>query len=88
MFEQFIRMNHSSHQNYKNDYTEMEYQIIYIKPRTLKVKNSLSELKKDFKELKDRELRDKETKIKKEMEEHFFELVNVSIDDMDKFEKN
>ena len=66
----------------------MEYQIIYIKPRTLKVKNSLSELKKDFKELKDRELRDKETKIKKEMEEHFFELVNVSIDDMDKFEKN
>ena len=36
----------------------------------------------------DRELRDKETKIKKEMEEHFFELVNVSIDDMDKFEKN
>ena len=83
MFEQYIRMNHSSHQNYKNDYTEMEYQIIYIKPRTLKVKNSLSELKKDFKELKD-----KETKIKKEMEEHFFELVNVSIDDMDKFEKN
>ena len=66
----------------------MEYQIIYIKPRTLKVKNSLSELKKDFKELKNRELRDKETKIKKEMEEHFFELVNVSIDDMDKFEKN
>ena len=32
----------------------MEYQIIYIKPRTLKVKNSLSELKKDFKELKDK----------------------------------
>ena len=63
----------------------MEYQITYIKSRTLKVKNSLSELKKDFKELKDRELRDKETKIKKEMEDHSFELVHVSIDDMDKF---
>ena len=57
------------------------------KKQFLKVKNSFLELEKDFIELKDRELKDKEVKIKREIEELFFELIIVSIDDMDKFEQ-
>ena len=53
----------------------------------LKVKNSLLQLEKDCIELKDRELKDIEVKIKREMEELFFKPVIVSIDDMDKFEQ-
>ena len=41
------------------------------KNQFLKVKNSLLELEKDFIELKDRELRDRELKIKREIEELF-----------------
>ena len=48
----------------------------------LKVKNSLLELEKDFKELKDREV-----KIKREIEELLFKPIIVYIDDMDKFEQ-
>ena len=54
----------------------------------LKVKNSLLELEKDFIELKDRDLNDREVKIKREIEELFFKPIIVSIDDMDKFEQN
>ena len=53
----------------------------------LKVKNSLLELEKDFIELKDRDLNDREVKIKREIEELFFKPIIVSIDDMDKFEQ-
>ena len=45
------------------------------KNRILKVKYTLLELEKDFKELKDREI-----KIKKEMEELFLKPINVSVD--------
>ena len=48
----------------------------------LKVKNSLLELEKDVIELKDREV-----KIKKEIEQLFFKAIMVSIDDMDNFEQ-
>ena len=37
--------------------------------------------------MKDRELKDREIKIKSEIEELFFKLIIVSIDDMDKFEQ-
>ena len=37
--------------------------------------------------MKDRKLKDKEVKIKREIEELFFKPIIVSIDDMDKFEK-
>ena len=57
-------MNRLGHQNYKNKNTETKYLNNIRKSRTLKVKNSLLELKKDFKELRDRELRDRETKIR------------------------
>ena len=53
----------------------------------LKVKNSLLELEKDFIELKDRELKEREVKIKTEMEKLFFKPIIMSIDDMDTFEK-
>ena len=41
------------------------------KNQFLKVKNSLSELEKDFIELKNRELKDREVKIKREIEDYF-----------------
>ena len=43
--------------------------------RFLNFKNNLSELKKDFTELKDKELRDREIKIGKSMEKLFFKLM-------------
>ena len=51
----------------------------------LKIKNSLLELEKGFKELKDSELKVREVKIKREIEMLFFKPIIVSIDDMDKF---
>ena len=53
----------------------------------LKVKNSLLKLEKDFIELKDRELKEREVKTKTEIEELFFKPLSVSEDDMDKFEQ-
>ena len=52
-----------------------------------KVKNSRLELEKDFIELKDRELKQRELKIKREIEELFFKPIIVSVDDMDKFKE-
>ena len=60
---------------------------IYKDGKFLKVKNSLLELERDFTGLKDRELKDREVIIKREIEELFFKLIIVSIDDMDKFEQ-
>ena len=53
----------------------------------LNVKNSLLELEKDFIKLKDKELKDREVKIKREIEEPLFKLIVVSIDDMNNFEE-
>ena len=55
------------------------------KNQFLKVKNSLLELEQYFIELKDRELKDREVKIEREIEELFFKPIIVSIDYMDKF---
>ena len=38
-------------------------------------------------ESKDRELKDREVKIKREIEELYYKLIIVSIDDMDRFEE-
>ena len=51
-------------------------------------RTSLLELGKDFIELKDIELKDRKVKIKREIEEVFFEPIIASIDDVDRFEKN
>ena len=53
----------------------------------LKGKNNLLELQKDFMELKDIELKDREVKIKREIEEILCQPIFVSIFDMDKFEQ-
>ena len=67
----------------------MDYVDNIQKIRILKVNNSLLEIDKDFKELRDKKLRDRDIKIRKEIEELFFKPVNISIDNMDKSqEKN
>ena len=53
----------------------------------LKEKNNLLELQKDFMKLKDIELKDREVKIKREIEEILCQPIFVSIHDMDKFEQ-
>ena len=65
-------MNRLGHQIYKNENTETKYLNNIRKSRTLKVKNSLLELKKDFKELRERELRDREIKIRKDFLNQLF----------------
>ena len=65
-------MNRLGHQNDKNKNTETKHLNNIRKSRTLKVKNSLLELKKDFKELRDRELRDIEIKIRKDFLNQLF----------------
>ena len=57
------------------------------KNQFLNEKNSLLELEKDFIKLKDKELKEREVKIKREIEELFFKLIVVSIDDMNNFEE-
>ena len=73
--------------NYKNKNIDRKYLKNMQNNQYLKVKNSLLELKKDFIELKDRELKDREVKIKSEIEELFFKPIVVSLDDIDKFEQ-
>ena len=59
-------MDHLRHQNYKSEHIEMEYFNIIRKNRILKAKNSLLVFRIDLGELKDREI-----KIRKEVEELF-----------------
>ena len=73
--------------NYKNENTERKYLNEMRKNPFSKVKNSLLEYGKDFIDLKDKELKDRKVKIKREMEEVFFKPIIVSIDDMDQFEE-
>ena len=53
----------------------------------LRVKYSLLKLEKVFIGIKDRELKDRKEKIKREIEELFHKPVIVPKDDMDKFEE-
>ena len=65
--------------DYNNENIERKY---LGKNQFFKLKNSLSDLEKDFMELKDRE-----EKIKREIKELFYKPIIVCEDDMDKFEK-
>ena len=58
------------------------------KTQFLKVKNSLLVLKKDVTGLGDRELKETEVQIKREIEDLLFKPIIVSIDDMNKSEQN
>ena len=73
--------------NYKNENIETKYLNNMRKNPFLKVKNSIFQLEKHLIELKDRELKDREANIKREIKCYFFKLITVSIDDMDKFEE-
>ena len=73
--------------NYKNENIEGKYLNNIEKKQFLKVKNSILVWEKDFTGLKDRELKDREVKIKREIEELFWKLIIVSFDDLDKFEQ-
>ena len=55
--------------------------------QSLKVNNSLLEFEKKIIELKEKESKDREMKIKRETEELFLKPIIVSIDDLDKFEQ-
>ena len=67
--------------NNKNENVARKYSKSMGINQILKIKNRLLELEKDFIELKDRE-----AKIKSEIEKLFFKPI-VSIDDTDKFER-
>ena len=58
--------------SYKNVNIERIYLNNTWKNQILKVKNSLLELEKDFIELKDRELKDREVKIKIDRRTFFY----------------
>ena len=72
--------------NYKNENIERKDLNSMQKDQFLKVNNSLLELEKYFIELKDRELKGREVKIKKETEELFSKPIIVSIDKFGKKE--
>ena len=57
------------------------------KKRFLKVNIILLELENDFIGLKDGELKDRELKIEKEIEERFFKSIIASIENMERFEQ-
>ena len=68
--------------SFKNENIERKSLNNMSKNQFLKVKNSILELEKDFIELKNRELEDREVKIKRETEELVLKNIIVSIDDI------
>ena len=78
---EYVRMENV---NYNNKNIERKYLNNMRKNQFLKVENSLSELEKYFTELEDRELKDREVKIKRDIWDLFHKFIIVSIDDMDK----
>ena len=68
IFREYIRMENS---NNKNKNIEIKYLKNIWKNWLLKVKNSLLELEKNFRGLKDTELKDREVKTKRDIEELF-----------------
>ena len=63
--------------DYKNENIEMKYLNEIRENQFLKVKNSLLELEKGFIELKDKELKDREVKVKREILELFSKPIIV-----------
>ena len=68
--------------SFKNENIERKSLNNMSKNQFLKVKNSILELEKDFIELKNRELEDREVKIKRETEELVSKNIIESIDDI------
>ena len=75
----YLRMENLKYSNYKSKNIETKCLSNMWINRFLKVNNSFLELENDFTGLKDGELKDRKLKIKKEIEELFFEPIIVSI---------
>ena len=73
--------------NYKIENIDRKYQENMQKNQFFNLKVSLLELEKDFIELKGTEMKDREVKIKREIEGLFFKPIIVSNVDMDKCEQ-
>ena len=73
--------------SYKKKNIDRKYLNNMRKNQFLKVKNNLLELEKDFSELKDGKLKDREVKIKRTIEKLFFKPIILPIDDMEKSEQ-
>ena len=71
----------------KNKNIERKYLQNMQNNQFLKVQNSLLDLEKDFMELKNRELKYRKEKIKKEIEKLFHKPIIMFKDDMHKFQK-
>ena len=80
-------MENSKHSDYKNENIETNNLHNMWKTQFLKVEYSPLELERDFTELKDRDLKDIEVKIKRETDKLFLKPIIMSIDDMGKFER-
>ena len=85
--EVFLLIYKDGKADYKDERIEREIFKKYAKQPILKVKDSLLELEKDFIDLKDMELKDREIEIKKEIEELLIKPIIVSIVAVDRFEK-
>ena len=72
--------------DYKNKNIERKYFKNMQNNQFLKVKNSLLALEQDFKILKDKKLKDRKDKIKREIEKLFNPII-VSKEDLDRFEE-
>ena len=72
---------------YKIENIDRKYQENMQKNQFFNLKVSLLELEKDFIELKGTEMKDREVKIKREIEGLFFKPIIVSNVDMDKCEQ-
>ena len=74
--------------NHKNKTMERENTLKKMQQKQfLKMKNNLLEKEKEFFKLKDRKLKNKEVKIKREIEELLFKPILMFIDDIDKVEQ-
>ena len=73
--------------NHKNKSIDKKYLRNKLSNLFLKVQNSLLEIEKDFIEFNDIELKDSETKIKREIGKLFFKTHNITLDDMYRSEK-
>ena len=66
-FGKYIKIENSKHSDYKTENTVTKYLNNMRKTSFLKIKNSLLELEKYFIELKDKELKDRDEQIKREI---------------------
>ena len=83
-FREYIR---TKNLNYKNENIKRKYLSNVQRNKLLKVKSIPLELENYFLEIKERDLKDGEGKVKREIGELFSKPIIVFLDNMDKFEQ-